>query len=269
MRPIGFALDDRGRLWVAEAHTYPVRAAEGQGQGPHPDLRRHQRRRAPRQPESLHREPESRQRHRSRLRRRVGRRGAVSDVHSGQGGNGPSGRSAADPARRLGLSGHARDAQHVHVGPRRVALRNARRLHPLERRQARRTGLRAPAAERRDLALSSDEARLRGLRRGHQQSVGARLQRLRSRVHDRVRHRAPVSRRPGREIQAAGRQALQPVRLRRHQDRRRSRALGRAPGTARRQQPIGFGRRRPCARGRDDLPRRRHLARASIASRSS
>jgi putative membrane-bound dehydrogenase-like protein len=31
VRPIGFALDDRGRLWVAEAHTYPVRAPEGHG----------------------------------------------------------------------------------------------------------------------------------------------------------------------------------------------------------------------------------------------
>jgi putative membrane-bound dehydrogenase-like protein len=26
VRPIGFAIDDRGRLWVAEAHTYPTRA---------------------------------------------------------------------------------------------------------------------------------------------------------------------------------------------------------------------------------------------------
>jgi putative membrane-bound dehydrogenase-like protein len=32
VRPIGFTLDDRGRLWVAEAHTYPVRAEEGEGQ---------------------------------------------------------------------------------------------------------------------------------------------------------------------------------------------------------------------------------------------
>jgi putative membrane-bound dehydrogenase-like protein len=31
VRPIAFALDDRGRLWVAEAHTYPTRAAEGRG----------------------------------------------------------------------------------------------------------------------------------------------------------------------------------------------------------------------------------------------
>jgi len=30
-QPIAFAIDDRGRLWVAEAYTYPVRAPEGQG----------------------------------------------------------------------------------------------------------------------------------------------------------------------------------------------------------------------------------------------
>jgi len=30
-KPIAFTLDDRGRLWVAEAHTYPVRASEDQG----------------------------------------------------------------------------------------------------------------------------------------------------------------------------------------------------------------------------------------------
>jgi putative membrane-bound dehydrogenase-like protein len=31
IRPISFTIDARGRLWVAEAHTYPVRAPEGQG----------------------------------------------------------------------------------------------------------------------------------------------------------------------------------------------------------------------------------------------
>ncbi len=31
VKPIAFTLDDRGRLWVAESHTYPVRASEGQG----------------------------------------------------------------------------------------------------------------------------------------------------------------------------------------------------------------------------------------------
>jgi len=31
IRPISFTLDARGRLWVVEGHTYPVRAPEGQG----------------------------------------------------------------------------------------------------------------------------------------------------------------------------------------------------------------------------------------------
>jgi putative membrane-bound dehydrogenase-like protein len=31
IRPISFTIDYRGRLWVAEAHTYPNRAAEGEG----------------------------------------------------------------------------------------------------------------------------------------------------------------------------------------------------------------------------------------------
>ncbi len=31
MQPIAMAFDDRGRLWVAEAYTYPIRAAEGKG----------------------------------------------------------------------------------------------------------------------------------------------------------------------------------------------------------------------------------------------
>ncbi|MDQ3441355.1 MAG: dehydrogenase, partial [Planctomycetota bacterium] len=30
-QPVGFAIDDRGRLWVAEAWTYPIRAPEGKG----------------------------------------------------------------------------------------------------------------------------------------------------------------------------------------------------------------------------------------------
>lgn len=30
-QPIAFAIDERGRLWIVEAHTYPVRAPDGQG----------------------------------------------------------------------------------------------------------------------------------------------------------------------------------------------------------------------------------------------
>lgn len=32
VRPIAFAVDDRGRLWVVESHTYPERAPEGEGE---------------------------------------------------------------------------------------------------------------------------------------------------------------------------------------------------------------------------------------------
>src|SRR4051812_22537539 len=31
VQPVAFAIDDRGRLWVAENVTYPIRATEGQG----------------------------------------------------------------------------------------------------------------------------------------------------------------------------------------------------------------------------------------------
>src|SRR6476620_12347552 len=31
MQPIAFAIDHRGRLWVAEAYTYPSRAKDGEG----------------------------------------------------------------------------------------------------------------------------------------------------------------------------------------------------------------------------------------------
>ncbi|WP_394351970.1 PVC-type heme-binding CxxCH protein [Rhodocytophaga rosea] len=31
IRPISFTIDAKGRLWVVEAHTYPIRAAEGKG----------------------------------------------------------------------------------------------------------------------------------------------------------------------------------------------------------------------------------------------
>ncbi|MEZ6068253.1 MAG: hypothetical protein R3B90_21640 [Planctomycetaceae bacterium] len=30
-QPVAFTIDEKGRLWVAEAHTYPQRAPEGEG----------------------------------------------------------------------------------------------------------------------------------------------------------------------------------------------------------------------------------------------
>ncbi len=37
-QPIAMAIDHRGRLWVAEGHSYPVKRPGGGGAGPHPDL---------------------------------------------------------------------------------------------------------------------------------------------------------------------------------------------------------------------------------------
>ncbi len=79
----------------------------------------------------LRREAEPGQRPGGRLRRRVGRRRAVAAVHSRPRRRRPARRSAAGAARRLGLSGHARDAQRVHLGSRRLALRLPRRVHAL------------------------------------------------------------------------------------------------------------------------------------------
>ena len=148
----------------------------------------------------------------------------------------------------------------LRLGAGRLALRLPRRVHALEGRQARHARRRPHADQRRDLALSPDPARLRGLRRGHEQSVGPRLQRLRPGLRDRLRHPAPVPHHPGRPVPAAGGQALQPLHLRRHQDDRRPPPLRRRQGAARRQRPLGRGRRRPRPRRRDDLSRGRRLA---------
>ena len=72
----------------------------------------------------------------------------------------------------------------------------------------------------------------------------------------------------GATVQAAGGTALQPERLRRHQDDRGPRALGRHQGTARGQQPIDRRGRRARACRRDDLSRRRHAGRRNTAARS-
>ena len=84
-QPIAMALDDRGRVWIAEAYEYPIRAAgdigrdrilifeDTDGDGSLDSAK------------SLHRRTEPRQRTGSRLRWRLGRSGTVLDVHSRQG----------------------------------------------------------------------------------------------------------------------------------------------------------------------------------------
>ncbi len=151
-QPIAMAIDDRGRLWIAEAYTYPLRAPEGKGRRPDPDLRRRRRRRAARQAKGVSGALEPRQRSGSRLRRRVDRRRAVFAVHSRSRRRRRARRPARGALGRLGLPGHARDAEHVHLGPRRLALRLPRRVHPLAGRQARHAQGRAGADQRRHLA---------------------------------------------------------------------------------------------------------------------
>jgi len=65
----------------SKAISYPQPREVGKGTGPHRDPRRPGRRRHLRDEEDLLRRPESRQRHRARLRRRVGGGGTVFDVH--------------------------------------------------------------------------------------------------------------------------------------------------------------------------------------------
>ena len=79
-QPIAMAIDDRGRIWIAEAYEYPRRAQGRQRPRPHPDLRRHRPRRHARQADRLLRRAEPRQRPGSRLRRRLGRRRPVSAI---------------------------------------------------------------------------------------------------------------------------------------------------------------------------------------------
>ena len=117
VRPIAFALDDRGRLWVAEAHTYPMRAAEGEGQD-----------------RILIFEDTDGDGRLDSRKVFIENLNLVSGIEVGFGGvwvgaapyllfipdrgrRGPPGRAAAGAARRMGLPGHPRDAQHVHVGP--------------------------------------------------------------------------------------------------------------------------------------------------------
>ena len=71
---------------------------------PHPDLRGHRRRRQVRQADRLHGGAEPRQRHRGRLRRRVGRGGPVPPVHPGRRRRRQAGRRAARSCSTAGAT---------------------------------------------------------------------------------------------------------------------------------------------------------------------
>ena len=63
--------------------------------------------------------------------------------------------------------------------------------------------------QRGNLAISPDPTRLRGLRPGDQQPLGHRFRRPRPDDHHGLRHPAPLPHRPGRPVRTPGRPALQ------------------------------------------------------------
>ena len=215
-------------------HVPPEKA-----QRPHPDLRGHRRRRPFRHPQGLRRQAEPRQ-----------RRWRSASAASG----------SARP--RTCCSSPTRTATTRPTGPRR-SCSTAGATRTRTRRSTRSPGARTagstaatassptrrvgkpgtPDAERiadqrRHLALSPDEAHVRGLRRRARATPGASTWTTHGQAFvDRLRHPAPVPHDPGRPLPAPGRAALQPVHLRRHQDDRRPPPLRRRQ-PARRQRPL-------------------------------
>ncbi len=148
-QPIAMALDDRGRLWVAEAYSYPRRVPEGQGED-----------------RILIFEDADGDGKFDKRTVFAEKLNLVSGLEVGFGGvwvgaapeflfipdanrRRRSRRTAAGIARRLGSTGHARNAEHVHLGPGRLALWLPRRVHPFARRQAGHARRRTDSDERR------------------------------------------------------------------------------------------------------------------------
>ena len=148
VRPIAFTLDDRGRLWVAEAHTYPVRAEGDKGRD-----------------RILIFEDTNGDGRLDSRKVFIEGLNLVSGLEYGFGGCSSARRRISSSSRskketdlpagppQVLLDGWGYQDTHemlntFYVGSGRLALRHARRVHELERGQARRSGLRAPAAER-------------------------------------------------------------------------------------------------------------------------
>ena len=131
-QPIAMAIDDRGRLWVAEAYDYPRRAQGDKGrdrilifEDTDGDGKFDKR-------TVFYREAEPRQRPGGRLRRRLGRRRAAFAVHS----RSPTATTSPTARRKVLLDGWGYQDTHetlntLHLGTRRLALRLPRRLHAL------------------------------------------------------------------------------------------------------------------------------------------
>ena len=264
------AIDDRGRLWVAEAYSLSRIApqADKDAKRPHPDLRGHRRRRQVRQAHRLHRRPEPRQRPRGRLRRRLGRRGPVLAVH-------PRSTTAttSPPARRRSCSTAGATRTRTRRSTPSPGARTAGSTAATASSRTRSVG--KPGTPDKDrIPINAGIWRYHPTRHvfevfahGTSNPWG-----LDFNDHGQVFVEACVIPhcfhiiQGGRYQRQAG-HALQPVHLRRHQDDRRPPPLRRRQ-PARRQRPLRQRRRRPRPLRPDDLPRRR-LARRSTAASSS
>ena len=201
-QPIAFTIDPRGRLWVVENYSYPIWLGGPDGQGPHPDLRGHRRRRPVRQPQGLLGQGDEPHR--------------ASSSGSAASGSAPTpnllfipdrdGDDVPDGPPEVVLDGWDIKAQHnlfnaLNWGPDGWLWGCNGILAELARRQARHARRRASADQLRRLALSPDPAGLRGRRPRHDQPLGPRLRRPRRGVHHQLRDPAPVPRRPRRHFQ--------------------------------------------------------------------
>ena len=204
VQPIAMAIDDRGRLWVAEAYSYPGRVPETEARD-----------------RILIFEDTDGDGQFDTRKVFADQLNLVSGLEVGFGGvwvgaaphflfiPDRDGDDRPDGPPEVLLDGWGQQDTHetlntLHLGPRWLALRLPRRVHALARRQARHAQCRAHPDQRRHLAISPDPTRLRGLRPRHQQPLGHRLRRARPDVHHRLRHPAPVPRDPGRAVRAAG-----------------------------------------------------------------
>ncbi len=255
-QPIALALDHRGRLWVAEAYEYPVRAPEGQG---------HDR--------ILIFEDSDGDGKFDNRKVFADKLNLVSGLEVGFGG-------VCVGAAPYLMFIPDRDGDDVPDGPPEVLLDGWAYEDTHETLNAFIWGpdgwlygchgvfthshvgkpgtpdCRAHSAQRRHLALPPDAAQVRGIRRRHEQPLGRRLRRPRPGVLHGLRHPPPVPHHSGRPLPAAGRRALQSLHLRGHPDHRRPSPLsGRQPPHG--QWQLQRRRRRPRPRRRHDLPGRR------------
>ncbi len=179
-QPVAFTIDERGRLWVAEAFTYPIKRPEGRGPRPH---------------RSSSRTPTTTGASR-RARSSPSGLNLVSGIEVGFGGvwvgaapyllfiPDANGDDVPDGPPEVLLDGWGYQDTHETLnafiwGPDGWLYGcHGVFTHSL-RRQAGHARRRAHAAQRRRLALSPDAARVRGLRRGHEQPLGRRLRRRR------------------------------------------------------------------------------------------